>query len=373
MRGIRGIWENIARKLRFRSPSDRAIAFYLILASVVILCIMSLLAITYAGSADPFDLIRYRNFSFAYAGTPDSVDVYSDNLAISLSSINNSVSTVTPVGESELTLYPDSDLTLHSGDNTWNLSLNQSPVSIHSVARSGTEISILTTGEDDFNYGMNFTFQSASHTAPEAKDHIDNWVELKKKSNNQYVLANSSFSSGPKQFSINYGSKCNYSITIRGGNLDISSGSSQTDHVDRIDYVGQIKVTTDGDLNMRIPISAMSEARFFRAEFKGSSGVLDIVHNEYHCSPADEITAISPINDDGNVSVCREPYCAFVSLLNGQMDARGYSTSLEFRGRDFGYPISVIIKEGHFALFTGLLASFLTLLISRLIRQFKAK
>ncbi|HMK47238.1 MAG TPA: hypothetical protein VK436_11490, partial [Methanocella sp.] len=101
-----------------------------------------------------------------------------------------------------------------------------------------------------------------------------------------------------------------------------------------------------------------------------SPGTLDITHNQYACTPADDINVIPVIPQDSNATSPTSNK-AYVSLLNGQIMGYGYASSLQFRDRDFGYPLTVVIKEGHFALLTGLLSSFLTIVIGRLVLQFK--
>jgi hypothetical protein len=111
---------------------------------------------------------------------------------------------------------------------------------------------------------------------------------------------------------------------------------------------------------IRSPVSKLSDINCSMIDPKNAEGTLDIQHNEHKCNPADRIRITR--GDDMKAS-----------LLCGQIIATGSARTLDFREKNFDRPIIVIIKEGNFALLTGILSSFLTIIITRLIGTFKKK
>jgi hypothetical protein len=115
-------------------------------------------------------------------------------------------------------------------------------------------------------------------------------------------------------------------------------------------------------METKIPVSEISpigKKSLSGVIINNSEGHLDVRHNQYDCSEADDIT-ISSVYD-----------ATTFKLVNGMVIVSGRAKSLDFRERHFHVPWSVILKEGNFAFIVGFLSSFFTLFLQRLFSHLK--
>jgi hypothetical protein len=340
---------------------DRKILFYLLVAIATTLTILALFAFAYAGTINPADLFHIENLTFSYTGAPAYTNLYADNYFIGLSGINSTVTNLTLQGPSDLTLYPRGNITVRVAGRSPDESLppEQHTISLRPGDAAWVTINVLR--DDDFNYNMYFNYDRPNGTALGRNMSTPDLLKVVKKGNSLYVINASSLPGAWKAFGVKNEPCWCFPITITVGKNNGDTYGVKMD-VERVyNYVGAINVTTTGGLWVKSPVSAISpDSRYSKLELDHAEGILDIKHIEYKCNPADSIS-ISPLNHTN------------ISLMNGQIVASGFAKELHFREQSFGEPITVIIKGGNFAILTGLLSSFLTLILARLITTIKKK
>jgi len=346
------------------------VAFYCYLSILALFLILAMFSYEYSGDWFPTNLFHCNRINYTFAGTPDYTYVYSTNLSIGIGGINNSRSDLEVRGESNMTLYPTGPLTLAL--NNGETEHGPGPVKVTMLPGEAANVSILVTREDDFYRSMYFGYRN--QTVPRAIDEGDqgNLFKVIRKNYDQYLI-NASFSSGAgKTFKVYKDSRWDFRIKVTGNNGNLRISDRPENDVKSIEYDGQIEVTTTGDLLMSVPASSMSPADGYMVKLVHSDGTLDVRHKEYKCTFADNVKIV-PSNELEKVEPAMVNRFAHVMLINGHIITYGQADELRFRELDFGSPITVLVKEGKLALLTGLLSSFFTIMLARVIAQFKKK
>ncbi len=189
----------------------------------------------------------------------------------------------------------------------------------------------------------------------------NNIFKMFKRGKDQYVISSQFTSNAPKYFSVkdNIAYSFPINIYVKKAARNTSNGMNGEE---KINFVGRMGLKAHDYLKMFIPVSEFSEtarAPLRAVRLENSEGSLDVRHIMYPCSHADNINITSVDN------------ASTVKLMNGMVIVSGNAKQLEFRQRSFQRPLSVILKEGNFAIIIGLLSSFFTLFVGKLISQFK--
>lgn len=343
-------------------------AFYFYVTLTIFIAIMGLFSYQYIGSINPSDLLRSNSVNYTYAGTPDFANIYSTYLNIGIAGINNSQGDLVIGGGSNMTLYPTGEIKLISYDG--NVGSKYGPIEVYTMPDEKATVRISVTKEDVYPRSMRLTFYDPA--APLVQEKDGNLLNIMKQNNNQYVIL-TRFAPGPnKSFEVNNDPRWNFPINISSNIRNIKINDSNKDDIKNIEFEGQISIATNGELNMSIPVSSTSGAGSYKVKLVHSDGILDVRHGEYKCNLADNITIV-PANTSEDKDPKKFNGNSYVQLMNGHILAYGQAGTLEFREHNFNRPMEMLIKEGQLALFTGLLSSFLTLAMTRLISRFRKK
>lgn len=343
----------------FQDKKSVKIIFYSIGAFTLISSIVFMFSMQYTGSNSPGSLFGNENFSYSYAGNPSYVTIFSDWQYIGIRGINNTTASFTVNGPADIELFtgagigPTSSYFPREDENGRFI--------IHTLPGDVATVKILVNREDEFDYNMIFEYNKNGNKAVIPDQGSGTEFKLFKRGKDQYVISGRFNNQAPKIFYVKNDPQYNFPIDISIKKAAKNNGNGMSKD-EELNYTGQVRISANDFLLMQIPVSEISETArepLKSVTLKNSEGSLDVRHNMYPCSHADNINITSVYN------------ASTVKLMNGMIIVSGNAKQLEFRQRYFQTPWSVILKEGNFAIIIGLLSSFFTLFVGKLFMQFK--
>lgn len=326
---------------------------YLTLSILIILCILVIISLIYAGSYNPYNLFSKDNQVFSFSGDPLSASVTSYNESYLYADMIDNGS-VFAYGGSIIHVYPDSPITLVS--DTGEKSTLSGPITIQTLnGTAGATVSFLK-GDASYYNNTHIYFNNATLLF----DHRGSNYNLVMSSNpGSYTSYDDEFNAadGTPLYSFDH------YIHLKDGDFVISQAGRSFPFRGSLTFTGAMDMATMDSMWTYLPINETENMMPVKEVYiMNTDGSLVIGGKEYQCFGADNMY----ITADGDT--------IYSIIRRGHFMSMGQVSSLRFRGDEYAaQPIKNFLRDGYFTIATGILTALFALFSRQFLSEIKRK